>query len=69
VKTYRYEIEGLDRYGQTWKAAGLVTAAMRAAANAAITESFRSLAEGKAGDPENRCIGPYRINRILIELT
>ena len=71
-RNYRFEIHGTAGNGQTWKTNGTVTDGdndFMAVVDDAMRLSFNQLTGGKAvyGKPGVGCVGPYELQRIVIE--
>lgn len=67
---FKYEMQGTAAGGQTWQTFGTVeAAALMAAPNEALRESFNRLTAGRAvyGQPGAGCRGPYNITKLVIE--
>jgi hypothetical protein len=74
VRTYRYQVEGTDANDNRWVIINRVTAEpgeiWRKVPEVIGGEVFMQLTGGKAvfGSPGLKCVGPYRILKVMIEL-
>jgi hypothetical protein len=68
-KSYHFAVSGSGAEGQTFHCLGEVLCEFSEVFDAAMTESFRQLTNGRAiyGSPGVGCRGPYDIQSVSIE--
>jgi hypothetical protein len=74
MATYTYTVSGTAANKQTWTIVGtkeVKPGGFTALLNYAVQETFEGLTNGKAvfGNPGVGCSGPYKITRLVIELS